>query len=229
MHETKFYARTWVFWACFCMFGHLALGTGILGLMLCFGSITPADGRPRGPDEIIAMSITIPVCFFAFLTLCIASAVNLSFWQKPILIVWKEGIEMRTGGMVFHSLVLSVLGLPLLPFELCWKLFTGRMVQTQITRLPWELLHTNNDEQGSPYIFYLEVSEDGAWFERSPLSFGTDDFGVSTQTVELSLLHYANNTSDRESLPSWEQTTLQSGDCAEYRSVPGSLGGSFVV
>jgi len=188
------------------MFGYLAISTGILGLMLFFGLITPADGRPRGLDEVIAMSISITVCFFAFLSLFIGSAVNLSYRQKPILFIRKEGIEIRTGGVILHSMVLGVFGFLLLPFELCWKLFTGRMIQTQIMRLPWEYLFGIDYYRGQLDIIGFVFSKDGQWIDENPFSFGADAFGMSTKTGETSLLYYANDISERENLPSWEQT-----------------------
>ena len=206
MYKTKFYARTWIMWVCFCFFGHFALSLAIVGPVVCFGLIPRADGRQLELEETIAMNTSILVCFFAFLSLFIAVAVNLSYRQKPILFIRKEGIEMRTIGMVFHSLGLSALGLPLLPFEFCWKLFTGRLIQTQTTRLPWEFIYDINCERGSLYIFYISVVEDGSWVDENPFFFGADAFGVSTETVGASLLHFAHNIAERENLSSWDNT-----------------------
>ena len=109
-------------------------------------------------------------------------------------------------GAPIHSLRLGAFGLGFMPFELYWQLLTLRMFQVRVVRLSWENFVTIVYDYGCINIIGLFVEEVNPWTGKNPFHFGADAFGVSIKTVKESLQYYWDNISDRESLPSWDDT-----------------------
>jgi hypothetical protein len=189
-------------WAGF-FFSSLFVGTlGLLAPLFYFDLIKAADGRPWGLNT----ALPLIIWFFILLPVFLACVFHLATRQKPIFFIRKEGIELRVIGTPAYSVVWGgKFGLLFLPIELYWRLLTGRMVPIQEFRMPWESIHAIDYNRGT-LVIIVYIEDEGSRLIESPFSFSADAFGASTKTVYESLLYYDKETTERGSLPSWEQT-----------------------
>jgi len=205
-YPIRFYGRTWIFWACTLILGHIAVFGCIMGPLFWLDIIKPANGRPgyeAGIPLTIISSLLMPFAInFAFQVYAL---------QWPILKIYKEGLWIRTIGtpIKIDPVLIALFGLLLHILITLWQFITLQMFQTRTVRLRWEDIDTKQAGNWDLVIAgrLNEANKDSFdpedWYY---IAYGADSFGMSVAKVKGVVFYFQNNPDSRETLPSWQDT-----------------------
>jgi hypothetical protein len=213
-YPTRFYARTWLYWAGVLVFVPFT----IFPLILIITEGTPDK------EEMIAAIIGISI----FMVCLIACAFQVYARQRPILKIHKEGLWIRSIGVpikynVFVGCLLGYFVIFLIAFILVWQLITLQLFRIRIVRLKWENITEWQANKGT--FTRKEQFLIGGWYEKDyhdfeqefalePYwgSYESGDFGMAIGKVSEAILFYMHNPDARETLPSWQDDEFTFGN-----------------
>lgn len=195
---TRFFGKTWISWAQFMIFGAMGIFSVPLGILFWTGALRDADNQLRpqaGPPMVIIGSVMLLVSVMAF--------TNILAFRRPLLALYREGIEVNMVGTSFMGYGRAVKLVLLL-----WAILSLRGFRTQIIRAPWESFQ-GVDIQGLPalrrlilrasffrlgtntsILYQAVIFQDAAFIDR---------LDAIAQTVH----HAFADPQSREQLPSW--------------------------
>ena len=206
----KFYAKTWVLWAQVLIFGQLALVGCIAGPLFWLDIAKPANGHP-GHEAGIPLTI---ISYVVILPIFILSASHLLVFQKPVIVLFKEGLETRCmaskPGQSLSSVLTMVLNLDIItiPLSVIYRLITfQKLVDIPTYKIPWS-------EIDAIYVTMIGLNINGRLYDDSNgqmlntdiVSFDRNIF-ESPEYVCKTLEHYYVDPALREQLPTWEAPT----------------------
>ena len=216
-YPTRFYGRTWVFWAGILFLIPFAVLCLVMGLLAILGNEQVSDPEAWGGFIIAGLFISLLACACCF---------QVFARQTPILGIYQEGIIIRTIGspVLVNNLILRILcafGLfiIILPLIGLWKCITLQAFRIRTVRLRWEKVVTIlPDEKSLTIAGWFEKDHDGGFeLDAAPefyhaVSYDTDSFGISIGKVIEAVVFNAFNPDSREMLPSWHDTEAMLGN-----------------
>jgi len=206
----KLYAKTWAFWVLTLIFGCFALFGCIAGPLFCLDIAKSANGHP-GYEAGIPLTI---ISYVVMLPIFILSANRLLAFQKPVIVIFKEGLEIRCmasgAGQGLSSVLATVLNLDIItiPLSVIYRLITfQKLVDIATYKIPWS-------EINAIYVTMTGLNINGWLYDDSVgqmlntdiVSFDRNIFGSPKYVCNI-LEQYFVDPVLRELLPTWEDQT----------------------
>ena len=206
----KFYAKTWVFWVLTLIFGQLALVGCIAGPLFWLDIAKSANGRP-GYEAGIPLTI---ISYVVMLPIFILSASRLSAFQKPVIVIFKEGLETRCmtsePKQGISSVLATVLNLDIItiPLSVIYRLITFQKLVDIVTyNISWtEIDAIYVTMTGLNINGWLYDDSVGQMLNTDIVSFDRNIFGSPKYVCNILEQYYVDPVL-REQLPTWEDQT----------------------
>jgi hypothetical protein len=188
--SNRFYGKTEILWVFVLFFSYVSIIPCIAGPLFLFDIIKTADGRP---GHIAGIPLTI--LGFLFMPFVITFVFHLIIRQKPLIRLYKEGIQLM-------DVVLPT------PIDLC-RLVTLKEFRIQTLRLEWEKIDTIFCGHGTLGIIGNSTHTENQPIDKndSPIqifSYDTDSFAMPLKNVGDILCYFHYNSEARRILPSWK-------------------------
>ena len=201
----QFYAKTWTFLAMVLIFGMLACFGCIMGPLFLFDIIKSANGKP-GYEAGIPLTI---ISYLFMLPYFILFLYHLLAFQKPVISLFKEGIEIRvTTSYSWAGIPFDILGIGfiLTPLAVILRLATFRkLIGVTTDRILWQEIETIEASRFDLHIKWQMHDPDEKYQDTNSISFDRNAF-ESPQKVALILKQHYYNLTLRNQLPSWENS-----------------------
>lgn len=201
--KTHFRARTWIFWAQLLLFGFFCAIGLVIGPLFLSGRMKDAQGRPALEAGFWMTVITAAVFLPAFAR----ALFDLQARKRPLVSLWREGIQVRVIGRT------SLDGVPGVP---------------NLIRFAWAVLSTQSFRSRTLLAFWEEFQ--GAWVEGLPamriliiegefrrtddvfdvepqILFRQVDFRDSLPEIAGAIQFFSADPKQRSTLPSWSEAT----------------------
>ena len=200
MLPCQFYAKTWVCWTQVIIFGYLALFSCIAGPLFWLDIAKSANGSPGYeagiPLTIIGYGFMLP-SFIFFVCRLLA-------FRKPMIVIFKEGLEIRNP-VAFSPIQVplpSQIAFFIIPLVVFWRLLTlQKLVDVTPYRISWSGL-------SAVYFTKAYLTINGQIFDRETVdnmsvSFDQNIFGRPEKIGKILEQYYLDPALQAE-LPSWD-------------------------
>ncbi|MDR0609539.1 MAG: hypothetical protein LBG58_05470 [Planctomycetaceae bacterium] len=181
----RFYGKT--DWFHVFLFGYLGIPTCIVGILCLFDIVRPADGSSKYIEGIMLM-----VFSFLFILPAITSFFRSIIHQKPLIRIYKEGIQIRNS-------------VPTTLFDFRWFfIFKNIRIQT----LQWEKIDSILCGREILVIIGTSTDIDNQSRDQNNLSiqmfYNTTSFTIPVENVGDTLRYFQHHSEKRQLLPSWK-------------------------
>ena len=191
-YPIQFYGRTLDAWGVVLIIGPLVAAACIAGALLNWGFVEIPDNHDGSRD----IGFLLLIVGTVIMTVPLVFMYRLYALQRPILKIFREGLEIRTVGTTLPDIQAWDITHYLTMFILIGQFVTLQMFRTRTVRLRWENIHEMFEGKG---VFSLAGRTDRPF----RVSYGCYSFGMPTDEVNEAVQFFLWNADFRETLPSW--------------------------